>query len=85
MTIQEKRLDLSSAVPADSFPLTCRIDEVPDGYGRLLAEYYELVKALELNPYMSLGKVLLLSLSPVFQFRFWRSRYLHDFLKVPAE
>jgi hypothetical protein len=83
MSTQEKTTDLLNPVHGDSSTLMCCIDETPEKYTRLLEGYNELLKTLEFNPYMSLAHVFLLSLNPRFQYRFWRSGNIRDFVRVP--
>ena len=59
------------------------IDEIPKEYNRLLTEYCERLKGMEVDPYQSFAKQLLLSFNPRFLRRFWTSGYLQDFIRVP--
>jgi hypothetical protein len=73
MSTQKKPPGLLNTVHGDSPTLVCCIDEMPEKYNRLLAEYIALLKTLEFKPYMSLA----------FNPRFWRSRNIRDFRRVP--
>jgi hypothetical protein len=84
MSTQEKMTDPLNPVQSDSSALMCCIDETPERYTRLLERYNDLLKTLQFNPYMSLVHVLLLSFNPRFQYRFWRSGSIRDFVRVPG-
>jgi len=83
MAAQMERQGILGAVPGDPQPSGCRIDDVPEVYARLLTEYIELLKTLDISAYMSLPWALLKSFDPRFQYRFWTSRYIRDFKRVP--
>ena len=83
MAPQDKTPNLLNAASGDDLFRASRIDEAPEMYGRLLTAYIKLLKTLEFNPYMSFIRLFLLSLNPYFIYRFWKSRYIHDFFKTP--
>lgn len=73
--------NFASSAPAVGPAIVSRIDEVPETYGRLLAEYTELLKAIEYNPYMPLARQFLVGWTARYRRHLWRMA--QDFLDVP--
>lgn len=59
------------------------IQSLPQIYNDLLQSYVSRLNQCGFNPYQSYIKILLKSFSPWFVWRFWKSRYVRDFLHVP--
>lgn len=73
-----------SAAEVEAPASVSRIDEVPETYSRLLAEYRELLKTLDLNPFMSLAEILRKIFNPRFEQQFARDILLNTFQSSDA-
>jgi hypothetical protein len=78
MVIEKNSNGLSGVSVADR-PPTSHIDELPEQYRSLLAEYIELLKRSEVHPFQSSPKALLFMFRP----DLWTHPIVRDFARVP--
>jgi hypothetical protein len=78
MVIENNSNGLSGVLVSDR-PPTYHIDELPEQYGRLLAEYIELLKRSEVHAFQSFPKALLFMFRP----DLWTHPIVRDFGRIP--